>query len=288
MTMELSTASTSARASKSTTRGQAAFRRLSETISIRSGRGIGDSLYLRPIVGHFVSLGHRVVALSDYPDIFDGSGATVSRFTRIGVMRIAHYTHNMRNQSTTQYQDMLSGAGVDANLPLRFAWTIKNHELVYRLLTEAAGRPLVLVHGGRQPMARDDGFGIDLMPKQRAFGTVLDALDDCYRVRVGNAAHLYDLPVDVDLQGQTSVADLLDLSAVSSAVVAQCSFAVPLAEAFNKPLLAIWAAAGLSSKTPYVRLITPKKVLTNDRSRYIVDDDREDSIRKAARALRGL
>lgn len=76
-------------------------------IRIRSGRGLGDSIYLRAIVGYLVARGDTVTALSDYPDIFAGSGAKVEPFTRAGAnIRVAHYTLTMQDQSMTQYAAM--------------------------------------------------------------------------------------------------------------------------------------------------------------------------------------
>lgn len=254
-------------------------------IRLRSGRGVGDSIYLRAIVDHLVGAGNRVTALSDYPDIFIGSGAEVEPFTREGNVRVAHYTETMGDQSRTQFASMLLRAGLEGHVPLRITWSLQNGALIERIKAQAAGRPLILVHGGRAPMERTDGFGDDLIPRRKAFDCALSALDHCYRVRIGKAPHLYPLQVDLDLNGSTSVADLLDLASVCDGVVAQCSFAVPLAEVFDKPLLAIWARAGLQSQTTYLRAITPGKVLHNARSRWVVDDSPDEVIEEAARAF---
>jgi hypothetical protein len=255
-------------------------------IRIRSGRGLGDSIYLRAVVDHLVGAAHRVCALSDYPGIFAGSGASVEPFTREGSMRIAHYSESMPDQSVTQWASILRRAGLPADVPLRIKWTVQNPALVERIRAQAAGRPLILVHGGRVPMERTDGYGADLIPRREAFDCALGALGDCYRVRIGKAPHLYPLQVDADMNGSTSVADLLDLASVCDGVVAQCSFAVPLAEAFDRPLLAIWAAAGMKSTTTYLRGITPAKVLSKVTSRFAIDNWPAEQIAEAARAFR--
>ncbi len=135
-------------------------------------------------------------------------------------------------------------------------------------------------------MDRKDGFALDLVPNVFAFTHVLNFFRDWYLVRVGKAENLYSLPVDLDLTGETSVSDLLDIASVAFGVIAQCSFMVPLAEVFNKPLLAIWAAKGLNSKTQYLRTITPKKVLTNAKSGYLIDDWSTQQMKEAVRAFR--
>ena len=255
-------------------------------IRIRCGRGIGDSLYLRPIVDHLVSTGERVTALSDYPDIFIGSGATVEPFSRkpYAANRVANYTHRMHDQTTTQWQDILRSAQIP-DIPLRFSWSIKNVALIAGLKAKAAGRPIIVVHGGREPMARNDKYGRDLMPTRESFEAAIAALDDCFTVRIGNAPHLYDLLVSLDLQGSTTVSDLLDIAWACDGVIAQCSFAIPLAECFAKPLLAIWAARGLRSATAYIRTVSPAKVLTVPKSLFVIDDYVGQRIAGVARSI---
>ena len=255
-------------------------------IRLRGGRGLGDSLYLRPIVDYLVRLGERVTALSDYPDVFLASGAEVQPFTRQGVVLLAHYRTGIGNPQTTQWQDVLRSARMPEGLPLRFSWTVRNATLVDALQARAAGKPLVLVHGGREPMNRTDGFALELMPERAAFATALDALRDCFLVRVGRGPRRYELPADADLDGDTTVADLLDVASQCAGVVAQCSFAVPLAECFDKPLLAIWSARGLVAREAYIRQLTPRKILCSTRDAFVMDDWSAKKIKGGASAFR--
>lgn len=252
-------------------------------IRIRGGRGLGDSLYVRPVAQHFVRAGESVAVHSDYPEVFIGSGVAVEPFRRDGVNVLAHYTAGKANLNTTQWQDICASAKVP-ELPLRFGWAIKNHSLVADLRARAAGRKLVIVHGGRTPMGRKDGYGAELLPYRHAFDVALDALTGCYTVLVGNAPQIYPLRADLNLNGTTSVSDLLDIGSTCDGIVAQCSFCVPLAEVFDKPLLAIWSARGMAPGVPaYIRAVTPKKILSKPTSRYVMDDSAD--IRAHARTF---
>lgn len=254
--------------------------------TIRGGRGLGDSLYLRPIAEYFLAQGDEVTVLSDYPQIYTGLKVEVKRFTRFGVNVLAHYVMGKSNPLTTQWDDVCASAGV--SVPLRFTWNIVNHALVDRIVEKAKGRPIIVVHGGRVPMGRTDGFGLELLPDRAAFEAVLAELKDCFTVLVGGGAQLYPLEADFDLNGKTSVSDLLDIASVCDGVVAQCSFAIPLAEVFDKPLLIVWAAHGLVAREPYVRQITPMKVLSKPTSHFVVDDRSETDIRCVADAWKSL
>lgn len=256
-------------------------------IRVRGGSGLGDSIYMRPIVDHVVASGRPAMVYSNFADVFIGSGARVEPFNRLRTEVIAHYTGGKSNPLTTQWDDVCRCAGMGW-MPFEFPWTVRNGRLIDRMREAAAGRPIVLVHGGREPMGRRDGFGRELLPVREAFVAALEAFDDCLLVGIGKAEPLYSLPVHQDLNGGTSVSDLMDLASDCDYVVGQCSFAVPLAEAFDKPFLGIWSAVGLASTTPFIRQITPNKVLSKPTSRHVIDDWRHVTIKEAARAFRDL
>lgn len=254
---------------------------------VRGGRGLGDTIYLRPIVESLIADGERVCVLTDYPDVFIGTGAETEIFGRNDINVLGHYVNGKQDTRTTQWDDICKSAGI--RVPLQFSWTPRNERLIASVKAKAGGAPIVLVHGGRVPMARKDKFGAELLPQRAAFDATLDGLVDCFTVCIGNAEQLYPLRVNLELNGSTSVPDLFDLAVICDGIVAQCSFAVPLAEVFDKPLLVIWAAHGMQQNMhPYVRAITPQKILSKPTSHFVVDDWDETNIQKAVRDFRAL
>lgn len=254
---------------------------------IRGGSGLGDSLYVRPVAEHYVRAGHRVTVKSNYPGVFIGAGVKVEPFTRQGTNVLAHYTSRKDRTDSNQWQDICHNAQV-GDLPLSFKWEIQNRLLTDDLKAMARGKPIIMVNGGRPPMDRTDGYGDEMLPRREAFDTALAALEDCFTVEVGKGVELYPLTADVDMNGRTSPADLLDIASVASGLVGQCSFMIPLAEALDKPLLCVWAAKGLVSKTLYIRQCTPQKILSKPSSRWVMDDWSDAQITEAAHAFRNL
>lgn len=255
-------------------------------IRLRGGSGLGDSVYLRPVVDHLVGNGDVVTVLSNYPDLFRDTGATVQPFAKNPVNVLGHYSFFRSRQTTNQFQDVLESARISADVPLQFEWRIANHALVADLRRMAARRRLILVHGGREPFGRTDGLGMEIMPTREAFAAALSAIGDSFTVRIGKGLHLYDLPADLDLVEKTSISDLIDLHAACDGVVTQCGFPVPLAECFGRPALVVFGAAGLASRHPIIRLITPAKILCKPSSSFLVDDWTDERIMEAARAFR--
>lgn len=245
-------------------------------IRMRGGAGVGDSIYLRPIAEHFAASGMGVTVLSDYPDIFIGAaGVHVEPFTRQGVTVLAHYA-TRRESAFTQFEDMCRAAQIEP-VPLRFDWPVRNATLTAEAARRARGRPIVIVHGGREPFGRTDGLGLRMVPDRGAFDAALAALRGCFTVGIGKADRIYDIPVEWDLHGQTTVSDLLDLGHAADGVLAQCSFAVPLAEVFDKPLLTVWSAAGIAAPG-IIGQVTPQKILHKATSTYVMDSWRPEEI----------
>lgn len=253
-------------------------------IRVRGGSGLGDSIYLRPFVEHWIAEGNQVEVCTSFPDVFIGTRAQISPFRRNMVNKVCHYVSGKGRPDTTQWDDLCISGGVQ--IPMSMQWKVRNRALVRNIKGMADGRPIVLVHGGREPMGRSDGFARDLMPTWNCFSEVLAGLRDCFLVRIGGGESIYELDCDLDLTGRTSVSDMLDLFRRCDGIVAQCSFAVPAAEVFDKPLLAVWAHRAAASSQPYIRTITPFKVLSKPTSRHVMDDWDADKIEEQVHAFR--
>ncbi len=253
---------------------------------VRGGSGLGDGIYVRAVCEHLAQMYESVTACSDYPELFDGTGIGTAPFSRQNIDRLAHYSARKTVAGTTQWDDVCDAAQIP-RIPLRIAHQVQNRAMIDRLRIFADGKPMILVHGGRVPMGRTDGFGKELLPSAEAFGAVLEALHDCFLIQIGNAEQVYALDFDITLNGSTTVTDLLDLGLACDGAVGQCSYIVPLAEVFDKPLLAVWAARGMQAGVhPYVQAIKPAKILCKPTSLHVVDDWTPEKIRGVACGFR--
>lgn len=252
--------------------------------SIRAGRGIGDSLYLQAVARHIIKRdGAPLKICSDWPDIFRplGKMAKVAPFTRQNIDILAHYSLRKKCTDTTQFQDCCIQAEIKGPVDLKLDWLPRNHELIDSLPRD---KPLVLVQMPRNPMGRTDGFGKELMPDCRVIQKIINHVKDrATIVQIGAGASIFKFEgIDLDLANKTSVSDLLDVASVADGFLGYCSFIVPLAESFDKPGLFVWSRMGLNTNHPYIKAITPKKILEKPTSKYIIDDCSDDDIRQAA------
>lgn len=252
--------------------------------SIRSGRGLGDNIYLQSIVRHLINQGEALEVCTDWPDLFRpfGDGAQISPFRRTDIALVAHYTSRKEIAGTDQFRDCCLAVGIERDISLSLEWQPSRSELV-----PESELPVVLVQMYREPFDRNDGFGLDLLPRPDAIQQLIDALSGealIVQVGRGKARHSF-FGIDVDLVGKTSVPQLLDLACRAGGFLGYCSFFAPLAEALDAPALFAWSRRGLRSREPYIRSITPAKILGKSSSRAVMDDDNDMVMIEAAHAF---
>lgn len=255
--------------------------------TIRSGRGLGDSLYLQSVVRYLLATQPlRLRVRSDYPDVFSQLGPRVEvvPFERKGDI-VAHYAVRKGIDGTTQFQDCCIAAGIQESVEMRLDWTTTDPDLVQRL--RAGGQPLLLVQLPRAPMGRTDGFGASLLPDCRAIQRIIDVARDTHTVvQVGAGRPLFRFTgIDIDLANETTVAQLIDVAQAADRLLGYCSFFVPLAESFDKPALFVWSRRGLNDGHVYVRRITPAKVLHKATSKAVMDTADEAELVRAWNVL---
>lgn len=258
-------------------------------LSVRGGSGLGDSIYLRPIVEHLKKQDKTIQVLTNYPEVFRGLKIYTDKFRKHPVDICAHYSPSKSREDTNQWQDSRIAAGIVDDIPLTFSWPIKNQAIIDDVKARAHGKKIVLLHGGRVPMGRVDSFGREILPEKKAFDIVLGQFQDCFIVKVGRRNDvLYPLDAHYDLSGRTSVAELFDLFSACDMVIGQCSFIIPLAEGLDKPLLCVWSQKGLVSNTRFVKTITPQKIFSKLSSKFVIDSWSSEQIKNGCATFRKI
>lgn len=234
--------------------------------SIRAGKGLGDSLYLQAVARH-LSQKERLKVCSNWPEVFKplGNRVEVVPFTRQADIN-AHYTLRKWRTDTDQFEDCCIQAGIREPVDFRLDWEPQTDVL--------PKGPVVLVLLPRLPMDRADGFAKELLPSRDSVQSCINRIKPhASIVQIGSGKALYEYEgIDLDLSNKTSVSGLIDAASQADGMLGYCSFLVPLAESLNKPALFVWSRKGLGSRTPFIRQITPRKILHRDSSLYVIDD----------------
>ena len=253
--------------------------------SIRGGMGLGDALYVAAVARHLVASGERLKVCTAWPEVFKTLPVETAPFTRLGINYLAHYSARKGIEGTTQFEDCCIAAGIRESVEFRLDWKLEDHDLAERL--RAPGKPIICVQLPRTPMGRTDGFGADLLPNCKRIQQALDMIGNrATKVMIGHGQPLFNLTgIDFDLTNATTVSQVLDAASIAHGFLGYVSFLVPLAESFERPGLFVWSRKGLKSGLPFIRSITPKKVLHRASSRAVVDDCQEQELRDAVESL---
>lgn len=259
-----------------------------QRFSIRSGKGLGDSLYLQGVARHLVEKGEQLEVCTGWPDVFRplADKVKVSPFRRDRVDRVAHYINRKRVPGTDQFADCCISAGIREPVEFRLDWKLVNPGWVEVL--GRGRRPVILVQLPRAPMDRLDGYGMDLLPDCQTIQRAIDALRarGAFIVQIGRGAALYNFrDVDLDLANTTNVADAIDLAWLCDGMLGYCSFFAPLADCLNKPALFVWSRKGLKSPNEFIRQIVPAKIFNKPTSRTLMDDCTAEELSREVDAL---
>lgn len=247
---------------------------------IRSGMGLGDSLYLQAVARHFVKRGESLEVCSAWPDVFRplGDKVRIAPFSRERIQILAHYSLRKMRTDSNQFEDCCIQAGIKEPVEFRLDWQPLNHRLIAQI--RSPWKPILCVQLPRNPMGRTDGFGRELLPDCTVIQTLIDKLKSRYYViQIGAGDPLHQFTgIGLNLANKTSVSDLIDVAYASDLFLGYCSFMVPLAESLNKPAIFVWSRKGLKSRQPFISRITPQKILHRTSSRWVVDDQSTDEV----------
>lgn len=211
--------------------------------TIKTMLGIGDCVYVYPIVKHFAK--DRVVkVLTPYPEIFASLEVEATNNFAQKFDLMPTYIPG-RSSKKSQYEDMLDSVKLPF-IPFSYAWNFgfSDHfkscylkEIVARLSLEGKGICIV-----KEPclanMHRKNGDA-SAVPDIHEFQSWIDENKSRFVfISVGHketfTARIKG--IDIDLNDKLSIPDLVTLCATSQGIATQVGHLVPIAQGLNRPL----------------------------------------------------
>lgn len=262
-----------------------------QSVIFRAPAGFGDSIYNIAIVNELRKQFPEIIVRTRHPSFFSGMhGVFPVQWTKHGEDIAIHYSGRKQCPETNQWQDLLFACNLPIDIEFRIEWKVINKGLVERMKAASEGKKICIVAAPHTVFGRRDGYGAELTPKWNGFQAIIDAFKHMvFFVQVGLTREVTNLTgVGMDLIGKVSDTDTLDLAISADFVLGQHGYAIPLAEAFAKPLFVIYSRRGLDSHDPYIKFSTPQKTNTRETSHHAVDDEPIQKIIKNAGACYGL
>jgi len=229
-------------------------------ITLRGAGGLGDAVYMYPVLKYYLEHGQRVEILTKYPEIYQPlikSGLVITDRYAKQADRECRYAPRYPIQTTTTYQDTLILAGIEKYLPLEMEFQCPH---VFDFPTK---KKVCVIRVPVLPM-KQRGDEACLIPPGKLFQKIIDAFKNtCYFVLAGNRnCYQYALRgVDMDLTGTLDIPGLMQLINQSDICLSQSCFFLPFAEALNKKTFVLFSSEGFESPVKFYRYITPEKII---------------------------
>ena len=239
---------------------------------IRGESGLGDSIYLYPIVKSYLdNVTEPIAVYSNYPEVFLGLKCVVLPFSKKtdDETQIFSYLPDKTNSETTIIEDITSSCAYNINFYKEHK--IKNHNLVKKILEHKKNNKKICLIRYIEP--RHNRKGIDNLDCDPTIINkfISEFKKEYYFVGIGTSNY-HDIRCDMDLMGQTSVSDLFDLVFISDLVIAQVGYTVPLCELLHKNNIAIFPKKWQMAN-PFLKTITPNKICGEYTSSVYDDQD---------------
>ena len=156
--------------------------------------GLGDGIYMYPIIKWFCNSYDKVHVMCNYPEIFETlPQVQCHRHLKLNYIVLPNENNRKQNiefrfsygpykhhHGSSQYQDMLTFGRRQypelPNLPLEMPWEVKNAELVDKINSVAGKRKIAIIAAPYQPFGRTDKFGEEIKIDNQVMQIIVDDL----------------------------------------------------------------------------------------------------------------
>lgn len=244
---------------------------------IKGERGLGDSIYLYPIVKAFLDNHNTgIVVHSNYPEVFSDLNCPVVPFLsdiEDQETKLFSYLPYKSNENTSLIEDITSLCPYE--ISFNKTHRIKNHNLIKNILLNKKNSQKICIVRYIEPRHnRNTIDNLDCSPSLiNKF--ISEYSKTYYFIGIGQSNY-YNIKCDMDLMNRTSISDLFDLAFISNLVIGQAGYTVPLCEILHRYNIAIFPSVWKNSHS-FLKTITPKKIC-GPHTGFVYDDDTIDNI----------
>jgi hypothetical protein len=240
---------------------------------IKGASGLGDAVYLYPIVKHYVTQTQDLRVMTNFPEIYADLKVKTIPFTKQHGDVNCNYCNRKYTKGTTQFEDMVINAGLENHdIQFEMPYKRKSRFISTPFEDDDTGMPLCVLPAPYLPMnsqkSKELLYNIDVVQE------LIDENMSFLFVQVGNDP-IARFEVDYDFCGKTSVNDLLDICSLADIIITPPGNLLPMGEALNKKTFLIFSEKGLKSKDPFISSITPEKLITKSTTWFAIDTDED-------------
>lgn len=223
--------------------------------------GLGDTIQAIPVVKELLKKNKKIKVVTKYPELWEGICETVQWRPGVPHDRRISYIPRKTCTDSTQLEDVRIAAQVDRKLSPRIDWKLRNPGLIRKIQEDAFlknKKKICLFKMPYKAMEDTERFK-DVTPRKEPFELIVKNFPDVYFLDIGTL--------------NTTVTDLIDIACSVDIFLAQIGHFITFADAFDKPILLIFARTGLTSETPFIKQIQPFKFINKKSTLTCIDDE---------------
>lgn len=249
------------------------YQRGHNLVTLRGASGLGDAVYMYPVLKYYLEQGQCVEILTKYPEIYQPlakMGLVITDRYAKQPDRECRYAPRYPIQTTTTYQDTLILSGIEKHVPLEIEFTCN------KKFSFPTNKKVCVIRDIILPM-KQRGDEACLIPNGIRYQAIIDAYKDkVYFVLAGNknSFNFKLTGIDLDLTDKLDIHGMLQLIEQSDICISQSCFFLPFAEALNKKNFVVFSAEGFTSPAKFYRHITPAKIINKPKIiSYCIDTE---------------
>lgn len=230
-------------------------------IALRASSGLGDAIHLRAAVLHLLDRGDRVMIFNRYAQVFADLPIkirSVAAGDKCKVLR--HFAYKLQRPSPTvdNFTAACQRAGIEWPVTLAMRWTVKNEELVDRIMGLATGRKILIFQSPKKPDNEQQEL---LRPGIEAYNAFVADHHEHFRIRLGHSRFVedYQEPCELDLLDKTSITEAFDIGTVGDLFFGESCYIPMMGEAMDKRFAIMFTRRALTANDR-VANFTPERL----------------------------
>lgn len=246
-------------------------------IKLTTSKGLGDAIYLRAVVLHLLERhpDEDIIVYSVWNDVFADLPVKVKSLSdKIGDVRAVAYRGSLPLpcDEDDEFTVRCKAAGITEPVDLKLGWKVKNHDLLYRIRRDAAGRQIFIY----QPFKLITSLAMELMrPRRESFHRFLVDHSDYYRIKLGHPPFVeadVEMPCELDLFGKGFIFDTFDVCTIGDLFFGETCFLIQMAETLDRKFVCMFGSRALAADH-WISDFTPKRVFHKKHLGTAIDDD---------------
>lgn len=240
-------------------------------IKLKAPKGLGDAIFLRAIVLHFLEKGEQITIFTGWPDVFDDLPIKIrpeSEFEKHPDIRSVSYSSGRKGSvvapelisNDSAFSMACKTAGISEPVEFKMDWKVRYPELIDGIRQKAVNKKIFVY---QMPRIAKNANQELLTPDRKAFIKIIDEHSDYFRIKMGHPPYVdngIDAPCEMDMYGKAFIHKSFDIGTIADLLYGQSCFITQMAEAMDKRFICMIPSKAMNSDSWMKYYASPERV----------------------------